>query len=59
LKEVKEVIENLKIKKKLSSSSFEWRDAEEASNFGAILNSAVEKMTNYLKLFNASEAEIE
>lgn len=59
LKEVKEVVDHPRIKKKLGEGSYEWKDPEEVADFGLVLNAAVEKMTNYLKLFNASEAEIE
>jgi len=47
-------VENPKIKKRLSASSYEWRDPEEANDFGLALSAVVDKMTNYLKLFNAS-----
>jgi hypothetical protein len=59
LKEIKEVVESPKIKKKLSAKSYEWRDLDEMNDFIGKLSSAVDKMTSYLRLFNASEAEIE
>ena len=58
LKEIREVIENPRIKKKLAPRSYEWRDLDEMNEFINKLNTTVEKMTTYLKLFNASEAEI-
>lgn len=58
LKEIRDVVENPKIKKKLSAKSYEWHDVEEMNDFIGKLSAAVEKMTSYLRLFNASEAEI-
>jgi hypothetical protein len=58
LKEIRDVVESPKIKKKLSAKSYEWKDIEEMNDFIGKLGAAVEKMTSYLRLFNASEAEI-
>jgi hypothetical protein len=59
LKQIREIVENPKIKKKLGPTSYEWRDVEEVNDYIANLNATVDRMTNYLKLFNASELEIE
>jgi len=52
-------VENPKIKKKLGPTSYEWKDIDEVNDYIGHLNGTVDKMTNYLKLFNASELEIE
>ena len=59
LKQIRDIVENPKIKKKLGPTSYEWKDIDEVNDYIGHLNGTVDKMTNYLKLFNASELEIE
>ena len=54
LKEVKDTVEGPSLKKKSGNGPFEWKDIDELIQFGQNLNTSVEKMNTYLRLFNSS-----
>lgn len=54
--DLKKLLIHPKIKKNIGQNVYEWSSIDEINNFGGSLSVALEKVANYIKIYNQSQS---